>query len=111
MARANAAAEDVRAVAWRDLAKSITQPLSDSKDARAVALEPWLRYLVPVFALLFLGLLAVAAVTHLRSERARAIEAAARAEVEEAVAFARDSPPLTERAAAELVYAETETAH
>jgi two-component system cell cycle sensor histidine kinase PleC len=78
MARANATVEDARAIAWTALAKSITQPLSDSKDARAVALEPWLRYLVPVFALLFLGLLAVAAVTHLRSERARAIEAAAR---------------------------------
>jgi acetoin:2,6-dichlorophenolindophenol oxidoreductase subunit alpha len=43
----------------------------------------------------------------LRKGDARAIEAAARAEVEEAVAFGRDSPPLSEREAAELVYAET----
>jgi TPP-dependent pyruvate/acetoin dehydrogenase alpha subunit len=43
----------------------------------------------------------------LRRSDARAIEAAARAEVEEAVAFGRDSPPLSEREAAELVYAGT----
>jgi TPP-dependent pyruvate/acetoin dehydrogenase alpha subunit len=41
----------------------------------------------------------------LRRADARAIEAAARAEVEEAVAFGRDSPPLSEHEAAELVYA------
>jgi two-component system cell cycle sensor histidine kinase PleC len=78
MARANATVEDARAIAWSELAKSITQPLNDSSSARASALEAWLRYLVPVFALLFLGFLAIAAVTHLRSERSRAIEAAAR---------------------------------
>jgi pyruvate dehydrogenase E1 component alpha subunit len=43
----------------------------------------------------------------LRKAEARAIEAAARAEVEEAVAFGRDSPPLSHDEAAELVYAET----
>jgi pyruvate dehydrogenase E1 component alpha subunit len=43
----------------------------------------------------------------LRTSDARAIEAAARAEVEEAVAFGRDSPPLTEPQATELVYAGT----
>ena len=37
MARANAAIEDVRAVAWRDLAKSITQPLNDSAGARSLS--------------------------------------------------------------------------
>jgi two-component system, cell cycle sensor histidine kinase PleC len=78
MARANAAIEDVRAVAWRDLAKSITQPLNDSAGGRALAFEPWLRYLIPSIALLFLVLLALAAVGHIRSERHRAIEAAAR---------------------------------
>ncbi len=78
MARANATMDGARAIAWSDLAKSITQPLNDSANARALLLEPWLRYLVPIFAVFFLGLLAVAAVTHLRSERARAIEAAAR---------------------------------
>ena len=77
MARANATVEDARAIAWSELAKSITQPLNDSSDARALALEPWLRYLVPVFALLFLGFLAIAAVTHLRSERFRAIRSEA----------------------------------
>ena len=78
MARANAAAEDVRAVAWRDLAKSITQPLNDSAGARSLSFEPWLRYLIPAIALLFLVLLALAAVSHIRSERHRAIDAAAR---------------------------------
>jgi two-component system cell cycle sensor histidine kinase PleC len=78
MARANAAMGDVRAVAWRDLAKSITQPLSDGTAARSAAFEPWLRYLIPAVALLFLALLAIAAVSHIHSERHRAIEAAAR---------------------------------
>jgi two-component system, cell cycle sensor histidine kinase PleC len=78
MARANAALEDVRAVAWRDLARSITQPLNDSAGARAWPFESWLRYLIPSIALLFLVLLALAAVGHIRSERHRAIEAAAR---------------------------------
>jgi two-component system cell cycle sensor histidine kinase PleC len=78
MARANAAIEDVRAVAWRDLAKSITQPLNDSAGGRALAFESWLRYLIPSIALLFLVLLALAAVGHIRAERHRAIEAAAR---------------------------------
>jgi two-component system cell cycle sensor histidine kinase PleC len=78
MARANAAVEDVRAVAWRDLAKSITQPLNDSAGARSLSFEPWLRYLIPSIALLFLALLALAAVSHIRSERHRAIDAAAR---------------------------------
>jgi two-component system, cell cycle sensor histidine kinase PleC len=78
MARANAAMEDVRAVAWRDLAKSITQPLTDSASARSPAFERWIRYLIPVVALLFLVLLAVAAVSHIRAERHRALDAAAR---------------------------------
>jgi pyruvate dehydrogenase E1 component alpha subunit len=43
----------------------------------------------------------------LRKADARAIEAAARAEVEDAVAFGRDSQPLSAGEAAELVYAET----
>jgi TPP-dependent pyruvate/acetoin dehydrogenase alpha subunit len=43
----------------------------------------------------------------LRRADAREIEAAARAEVEEAVAFGRDSPPLSEGEAAELVYADS----
>jgi TPP-dependent pyruvate/acetoin dehydrogenase alpha subunit len=43
----------------------------------------------------------------LRKADARTIEAAARAEVEEAVAFGRDSQPLSVGEAAELVYAET----
>jgi TPP-dependent pyruvate/acetoin dehydrogenase alpha subunit len=42
----------------------------------------------------------------LRKADARAIEAAARAEVEDAVAFGRDSQPLSASEAAELVYAE-----
>ena len=78
MARANAAIGEARAFAWRDLAKSITQPLNDSKDRRASVLEAWLRYLAPAFALIFLALLAIAAVAHLRAERSRAIDAAAR---------------------------------
>jgi two-component system cell cycle sensor histidine kinase PleC len=78
MARANAATEDLRAVAWRDLAKSITQPLNDNVGARSLPLEPWLRYLIPSVAFLFLALLAIAAVGHLRSERHRAIDDAAR---------------------------------
>jgi two-component system, cell cycle sensor histidine kinase PleC len=78
MARANAAAGEVRAIAWRDLTKSITQPWNDSAGARSFALEPWFRYLVPAIAFLFLVLLTLAAVGHIRSERHRAIEAAAR---------------------------------
>ncbi|WP_158814165.1 PAS domain-containing sensor histidine kinase [Methylocapsa sp. S129] len=78
MARANATMEDVRAVAWRDLARSITQPLNDNTGARSQAFEPWLRYLIPAIALLFLALLALAAVSHIRSERHRAIDAAER---------------------------------
>jgi two-component system, cell cycle sensor histidine kinase PleC len=78
MARANAAMEEVRAVAWRDLAKSITQPLNDGASARSLALEVWLRYLIPTAALLFLVLLAIAAVSHLRADRQRALGAAAR---------------------------------
>jgi two-component system, cell cycle sensor histidine kinase PleC len=78
MARANAAVEDVRAVAWRELARSITQPLNDSPAGRSWSFEPWLRYLIPSVALLFLVLLALAAVSHIRSERHRAIAAAAR---------------------------------
>jgi two-component system cell cycle sensor histidine kinase PleC len=78
MARANAAMEDVRAVAWRDLAKSITQPLNDSAGGRSPVFERWFRYLIPIVALLFLVLLAVAAVGHIRSERHRALDAAAR---------------------------------
>jgi two-component system cell cycle sensor histidine kinase PleC len=75
MARANAAMGDVRAIAWRDLAKSITQPLNEG--AQSLAIEPWLRFIVPVVAVVFLALLGLAAVTHIRSERQRAIEAAA----------------------------------
>jgi acetoin:2,6-dichlorophenolindophenol oxidoreductase subunit alpha len=41
----------------------------------------------------------------LRKDDARGIEAAARGEVEEAVAFGRDSPPPTEAEAAQYVYA------
>jgi pyruvate dehydrogenase E1 component alpha subunit len=41
----------------------------------------------------------------LRKADAREIETAARTEVEDAVAFGRDSPPLSEREAAGLVYA------
>jgi two-component system, cell cycle sensor histidine kinase PleC len=78
MARANAAVGDVRAIAWRDLAKSITQPLNAGAPARPLAFEPWLRYIVPAFALLFLALLALAAISHIRSERQRAVEAAVR---------------------------------
>ncbi len=78
MARANAATEEVRAVAWREIAKSITQPLNDSASARSLAFETWLRYLIPAVALLFLALLAVAAVGHLRADRQRALGAAAR---------------------------------
>ena len=78
MARANAATEEVRAVAWREIAKSITQPLNDSASARSSAFETWLRYLIPAVALLFLALLAVAAVGHLRADRQRALGAAAR---------------------------------
>ena len=61
MARANAAVGDVRAIAWRDLARSITQPLNEGARVRSQAIEPWLRYIVPVVALLFLALLALAA--------------------------------------------------
>jgi two-component system, cell cycle sensor histidine kinase PleC len=78
MARANAATEEVRAVAWRELAKSITQPLNDGASARSLTFEAWLRYLIPAVALLFLALLAVAAVGHLRADRQRALGAAAR---------------------------------
>ena len=41
-----------------------------------MAIEPWLRFIVPAVALLFLALLALAAVTHIRAERHRAIQAA-----------------------------------
>src|SRR5260370_25098409 len=78
MARANATMGDVRAIAWRDLARSITQPINEGARARTLAIEPWLRYIVPVVALLFLALLALAAVSHIRSERHRALSAAAR---------------------------------
>ncbi len=78
MARGNAATEEVRAVAWREIARSITQPMNEGADTRTLALETWLRYLVPGFALLFLALLAVAAVGHLRTDRQRALGAAAR---------------------------------
>ena len=78
MARGNAATEEVRAVAWREIARSITQPMNESADTRTLAFETWLRYLVPGFALLFLALLAVAAVGHLRADRQRALGAAAR---------------------------------
>jgi acetoin:2,6-dichlorophenolindophenol oxidoreductase subunit alpha len=44
----------------------------------------------------------------LRKDDARAIEAEARAEVEEAVAFGRESPPLGEAEAATYVYAGSE---
>jgi TPP-dependent pyruvate/acetoin dehydrogenase alpha subunit len=44
----------------------------------------------------------------LRRDDAKAIADDACAEVEDAVAFGRDSPPLSEREAAELVYAATE---
>jgi two-component system cell cycle sensor histidine kinase PleC len=78
MARANAATEEMRAVAWREIARSITQPLNDGVSARSLAFETWLRYLIPAVALLFLALLAVAAVGHLRADRQRALGAAAR---------------------------------
>ncbi|MGO8800216.1 MAG: ATP-binding protein [Roseiarcus sp.] len=78
MARANAAIEEARAVAWRDLARSITQPLNDGATARSIAFDAWLRYLIPAVALAFLALLAIAAVGHLRADRQRALGAAAR---------------------------------
>ena len=78
MARANATVGDVRAIAWRDLAKSITQAPNDGAPARFWAFESWLRYMVPAAALIFLALLAFAAVHHIRADRHRAIEAAAR---------------------------------
>jgi two-component system cell cycle sensor histidine kinase PleC len=78
MARANAAMADVRAATWRDLAKSITTPLNEGAGARSLAFEAWARYAVPILALAFLALLAAAAVGHIRSERLRAIDAAAR---------------------------------
>ena len=78
MARANAATEEVCAVAWREIARSITQPLNDRASARSLAFETCLRYLIPAAALLFLAVLAVAAVGHLSADRQRALGAAAR---------------------------------
>ncbi|MGD0719776.1 MAG: ATP-binding protein [Roseiarcus sp.] len=78
MARANAAAGDARAIAWRDLAKSITQPSNEGPHARSWTGGRLLRYALPLVALVFLALLVVAAVGHIRSERHRAIDAAAR---------------------------------
>jgi two-component system, cell cycle sensor histidine kinase PleC len=78
MTRANAAAGDARALAWRDLARSITQPSNEDSRARSSTGGPLLRYALPLVALIFLALLVVAAVGHIRSERHRAIDAAAR---------------------------------
>ena len=78
MARANAAAGDARAMAWRVLAKSMTQPLNEGARAKPLAIEPWLRLVLPAAAFVFLALLTVAAISHIRSERHRAIEASAR---------------------------------
>src|SRR5579862_4510254 len=77
MTRAHAAADGARAVAWRDLARSITQPLNDAATSRSLALDARLRYLVPTIALVILVALAGAAVGHLRAERQRALGAAA----------------------------------
>jgi two-component system cell cycle sensor histidine kinase PleC len=77
MARAHAAIEGVRADAWRDLTRSITQPLKNAASARTLALDAWLRYLIPAMALVFLVALAAAAVGHLRADRERALVAAA----------------------------------
>ena len=64
MARANAAIEDVRAIAWRDLARSITQPLNDSDGRARSGLRALASLPHSLFSLiLFLALLAIAAVT------------------------------------------------
>jgi two-component system, cell cycle sensor histidine kinase PleC len=103
MARANAAMEEARAVAWRDLARSITQPLTEGATARSLAHDAWLRYLIPAVALVFLALLAAAAVGHLRADRQRALGAAEREvdmrasilamRINQALAAASDSAP------------------